>query len=844
MLFVWLAVFLSTISWLYSLCIYTDPVPPVGWMLIGGAVLSAYLGFLRRSFSASSKKYIYLIPPLLFASLVLPLPYGIAPALMVLGLLLFLWGRTRSFGSAVLLVAFILTVQSLVPAVYGIITARSPTASSLSPVVYWVLRFLKTPISYSQDTLFFRSMKELYEIQTTWAAVGLLPVLLIVAGGTTAMLLHQRSLWRSLVRLLVSCGVYALARYILLILIFLYLMYFTGYEEETSKVYIFWNPIWIGVSFLPLIFVVNRLFRPKMDTDSDTGSNQASLGRRRKIFVASFSLAAFFLTGVFGFQDPGRMKKGRVLIDEGHSEWTVTTKPYDTSWYGAESGYNYFCMAEYVGRHYQLTRNLSPITRELLESCDVLILKIPTEPYSEEEIDAIVDFVQSGGGLFLIGDHTNVFGSSTYLNRVAKRFGFRFRYDCLFDIEDVFTQVYERPRILPHPIVQRMPPFLFAVSCSIEPESFFPGRLILAGGLKRLEIDYSVSNFYPHVRDKLGMWFGNFHQAVATRHGKGRVVGFTDSTVYSNFSAFYPGKPEFLLSTIDWLNRSNLFSWVNRLLLGLAVCCLLGAARIFPGKTKDSVGLSLCTSALCFLVVSAGVMLFGAMNRKVYGAPQPISEITSVVFEQGHCDYDLPLTGFLDDPARGYEIFYQWILRLGFYPFIVDDVSEGVDNADIMVFINPISGFNDGEIVALDEFVAHGGRILVADMAGNRSESSDQLLTRFGIRASKARVVDASRAYEPVSQLRWNLGEAFHLDGGTPLLYTEEAFVVSAFAEHGQGYVLALSFSPVFNDANMGFTEGVIPDADLLHRYHLQFALIKGLADGSLREALANADNL
>ena len=35
----------------------------------------------------------------------------------------------------------------------------------------------------------------------------------------------------------------------------------------------------------------------------------------------------------------------------------------------------------------------------------------------------------------MIGDHTNVYGHATYLNRVARRFGFSYRYDCLLGID-------------------------------------------------------------------------------------------------------------------------------------------------------------------------------------------------------------------------------------------------------------------------------------------------------------------------------------------------------------------------------------------------------------------------
>lgn len=60
---------------------------------------------------------------------------------------------------------------------------------------------------------------------------------------------------------------------------------------------------------------------------------------------------------------------------------------------------------------------------------DVLVFKTPTEPFTDEEVSTIERFVDQGGGLFLIGDHTNLFGMSTYLNKVAAPFRLAFRSD-------------------------------------------------------------------------------------------------------------------------------------------------------------------------------------------------------------------------------------------------------------------------------------------------------------------------------------------------------------------------------------------------------------------------------
>lgn len=844
MVFVWLAILFSSISWLYGLNIYKTPVPWVGWILIGLAAALASYGLYGRISDRFDRRSLYLLIPLILSSAILPLPYRIGPGMMAVAVILMLWPKLRPLSFGLLFIGGVLVVQSLVPGLYAALSARSPTANGLTPIVFGLLRFLRVPVGYSQNTLFFRTMRELYEIQTTWAAIGLLPALLMVVGGMVAIPLYFRNVWRKVVHLVVSMGIYVVVRYVFLLVFFLYAMYFVGYDEEASKTYIFWNPVLIGISFLPFVIIIHRFLYPREKPVSAVVLEDLSLAPRQRLTAVLLCTGAFLLTASFGFHDPGTLKKGRLAIDEGHSEWTVTTKRYDTKWYGSESGYNYYCMAEYLGHHYSLKRNLETITPEMLDSCDVLMVKVPTNSYSKEEIEAIVYFVERGGGLFLIGDHTNVFGSSTYLNPLASRFGFKFRYDCLFDIERVFEQVYTRPRILPHPIVQRMPPFLFAVSCSIEPNSFFPGRVILAGGLKKLDIDYSVSNFYPQVVDRLGMWFGNFHQTIATRYGRGRVVGFTDSTVYSNFSAFYPGKPEFLLGAVDWLNRKNRFAWLNKFFLIISVCCFLVSAYVFPRKGARNSGFTSITFVGIIFSVSLAIFLFGALNRSVHRPPKPISKFNSIVFEQDHCDYDLPLTGFTREAGQSYEMFFQWVLRLGYYPFAVPNIEESIERGDLVVLINPVSDFTAREIDALERFVFQGGRLLVADRVENGSDASKKLLERFDIFADKGLVADASPAYEPSSHVSWDLRDAFELRGGKPLLFTERAVPVMTFADHGEGLVLALSFSDAFNDAGMGFTEGVLPDPGLLHHYHLQFAIIKGLIEGNPREALINADKL
>ncbi len=206
------------------------------------------------------------------------------------------------------------------------------------------------------------------------------------------------------------------------------------------------------------------------------------------------------------------------------------------------------------------------------------MLKVPTLDYEPEEIEAIKRFVERGGGLLLIGEHTDVFGTGRHLNSVAREFGFQFRHDCLFGIASVFDQAYQPP-VTPHPIVQHMPRLNFATSGSIDPGNSSGRAAIRSTGLWSLPADYHADNYYPQVAWRPDMRYGAFVQLWSTRHGEGRVAAFADSTIFSNFSAFQPGKAELMLGMIDWLNHGD--STGDPRLILFALAGALGVAAIW-----------------------------------------------------------------------------------------------------------------------------------------------------------------------------------------------------------------------------------------------------------------------
>ncbi|MFC2013852.1 hypothetical protein ACFLU8_03110 [Chloroflexota bacterium] len=852
----WLALVLISMSWLFSLHLFTSENYPAVAILTLASVAAVFISVLKikPSFTTFNKKYYLLLLPLAISFLLLPFPYDLGIGLLFVGFLIIpaykRWHWSFALSLGLFFAGAILIVQSPISHFYEVLTSRSHEFSSLSPLIYRLLDLLNLPVSYSQGTVFVQTMRELHAFTTTWEKIALFPLLnLLVGGGILIWLFSREKTWKrkilSLSSYFVVGVIYLIARYIFMILFFIYLMYFVGYYEDISSIFIFWSPVITALSFLPFWLIVRKLFPLKdIRVNIERIMSFYPLNRRHLIAGALICVSAFLIVGYIGFHDPGQYQDGRVLIDEKHSNWEITTKEYDTEWYGPESGYNYYCMADYLNYYYHVDKNFEVITPDLLSRYDVLILKIPTAPFSSEEVMAIVKFVRGGGGLLLLGEHTNVFGSSAYLNTIAKQFDFSFRYDCLFDIERKFEQVYVPYKILPHPIVQNMPPFLFAVSCSIEPESYSAQNVILASGLKSLDIDYHSSNFYPQVKDAANMAFGSFVQMIAVEHGKGRVVAFTDSTVFSNFSAFIPGKPQLLLGTVNWLNKENQIGWLKYVFLSVAIICLALVYVPLDKSLKDLRFISIVMiSIVCTVAIS--ISLFTAVNRAWYPLPEPHTKPTHIYFEKDHSNYELPVLGFVEDHTRSYAIFYQWVLRLGYFPVVGQSIVDSTKEGDLVVIINPKGSFSTEEITTIKEYMSRGGNILLMDDPTNTDSSANSLLKVFDMKIIEESQAGCDVIYDLLGSSSWPIGQGYisAIDGGKPLLFNKGGSPVFAVKKQGKGGLAVLTFSNNFVDSHMGITERVVPNEELRQKFGLEFAIFRGMMNNNLEAELSVGGN-
>ena len=158
------------------------------------------------------------------------------------------------------------------------------------------------------------------------------------------------------------------------------------------------------------------------------------------------------------------------------------------------------------------------INDDTLRECDVLVIQIPSVRYSSDEIDAVQRFVERGGGLLLVSDHTNYERSGTIMNDITRPMGFITRPDLLYGLgPSADDELYVAPPV-PHPVVQRMGPLDFAVSNSVEP-GWSWGRPVGPGqrACSSMGPEYHHDNFMPFAQHAPDMRYGPFVQVWAAQ---------------------------------------------------------------------------------------------------------------------------------------------------------------------------------------------------------------------------------------------------------------------------------------------------------------------------------------
>lgn len=438
----------------------------------------------------------------------------------------------------------------------------------------------------------------------------------------------------------------------------------------------------------------------------------------------------------WSFHDPGPRAAGRVMIDESHSVWEPTDGPFDGERHGQRTLYNYALWRRWIEAHYPTRVMKTPVAESDLAAADVIVIKTPTRPYDAASIQTLERFVHRGGGLLLIGDHTNLFGMSTVLNPIAAPFGIAFAHDDTFPLDHTRPDIYRPGAWVRHPILRGIASYPFETSCTLA-ASWRADPVVIGRRLGAESADYGHLNFFGNIRLDPDEPFGLFVQAAVVDHGLGRVAAFSDSTNFSNFSMLWEGRRALTLNLIDWLDRRR-GSLARRAIPAIILIAGLGmtllVTRDVRAATVPARAVALWAALFAFGLAGAAASRAGIL---LAGEVEPIAPIHTAAFDRSLCRFDPSAVSAVLDQSEpsleGYDSFFIDTARAGLWPEVVNDIAAAARDAAAIVIINPDRRPSASEEKSLGAFLHRGGKLLVIDSVLNTSSQAAGLLRSLGI---------------------------------------------------------------------------------------------------------------
>jgi hypothetical protein len=709
----------------------------------------------------------------------------------------------------------ILTIQAAAMSLYHLLIPSGHSATIMSYILYPLLKVSGFVTSFHEGTIYIEKGGDVFPFPTTWDTLGLYPLVLLFLPILVYLLVTSDTVNRAAKRVagfLVLSLVYMLMRYIALLHIF-----FTGdlgVEALTKFTTIFFSPLWLFITVIPFVVIVLFVYSFPMDIELPA----FTMDKKVVTLSAVMFVSAFLIFGSVMYHETGAKKQGRVLVDEIHSTWEPSSLVMDKYWYGSESTYNAYSMIEWFKVAFDVDRVMSTafvdwvpgetitkaepdvisdeITAELLQNYDILILKTPNM-YSEREVTAIVNFIENGGGLFVIGDHSNFCGTSTSLNQITGQFGVTFEFDSINNSEGRLS-IYERSEIT-HPVAKYMPYFDFLTSCSIRAPAAV-GRVIPGYGLGGEPGEYASTGFFRETRRDLPVLatdrsWGIFHQCVAAKCGKGRIVAFADSTTISNFRIFFGGSDGMSIGSMEWLNYKNTMPYVPKLfLIGGIALAAVGVFFFGNIEKKKRIGVFMVVVSLVGLGSSLSVATF---SPEVYDhIPASYYDWENTVCFDGEHSSEIVDSG---NREGDYSVFLIWTQRVGLVPSIESSLERCIEKGKTIIIVDPLTkNFSQEDIELIKTHVNNGGNVLM--MVDSSRILGLNLLQEFGLQITEVMKSPDTAEEEYAGPLvPWGPS----VEGGEALKTVDDR-VVFARVSYGNGYFVLCTVSNAFRNGFKG----------------------------------------
>ncbi len=259
-----------------------------------------------------------------------------------------------------------------------------------------------------------------------------------------------------------------------------------------------------------------------------------------------------------------------VLADHYHSR---KQNPEDYVLTKSEFGYQgvfgfrrVFDHIERAGYNWTSIRSM-PLSAERLEGFDVLFINLVSSDrpdFSDDEVDAILDFVEGGGGLFVIVDHTNVYRHAQRVNPFLEPMGIRVEYTIAVDYPPEYSVAglgwIMAWNFTDHPVAADLEMVSLQTGGSMVTEN--------QEGAVALTSEESFADYWDP--EDTGGYYGDWKQTdeelepsgplevvSAVEYGEGRVVVVGDQNIFGDAWAHFGDNFELAMNSFEWAAKNE-----------------------------------------------------------------------------------------------------------------------------------------------------------------------------------------------------------------------------------------------------------------------------------------------
>lgn len=506
----------------------------------------------------------------------------------------------------------------------------------------------------------------------------------------------------------------------------------------------------------------------------------------------------------FAAAGTGRVKEaGQVLVFAREATANFDTPDFERLGVGNSGMYG--LLPKYLttrGHDVFVTDSFEQLGEELGRS-SVLVVICPPEEFPPELRERIWKFVGGGGGLLVLGDHTDIFGSMKPMNALLEPVHIRFNFDSAYPGRAHWHYSYE---FIDHPVTRSLDEVNGVLQHGTGGSLMLsnPAYPVVSGKYTYGDKgDYkNLGSFLGDERFRGDERLGDLPLVAAAEYGRGKVLVFGDTSGFQNLAV--PYSYPLIFDTFEWLSTDGGLAHQTLVFISLGLTALAAAALLFWGQLGLPRTMTLTTGVFtaCFLLY-AWATPGGSPPRRT-----PDKSYHRIAYVDGSHVGGFKFQHWAEESIDGLLVNLS---RNGYIPFVMREFSpEWLKASSLYVSVAPQRHYTRAEMEQLEGFVKEGGRALIA-VGYEEREASEELLSRLGFAigdvplgaAPITDVVLEDEQYQKIQQ-EPHFANAWPVSStdGTPLrpLYTYEDFDIVATKNIGSGAVTVIGDSRFLRD--------------------------------------------